>query len=330
MKLLLILVLACQEDKPKVLVDAALEKESARDYSGAIENCNQAIQLSPRYPLAHLVRGRAKGHLEEFESGIQDLTRALELWTPPDGKETTDADRMVLAAAHRHRARLRRLKGDLEGASSDCEAGLKHQPEDTRIYVERANVWLAREKPAHALSDLSKAVDVSSNPGPSNRDHAWVYMHRAHVLYRLRSWKESFEDFRTSLKWNPENPAVPYVWVWLLRARLGERMAATKNLSESLKGYVPRESDVWYTKIARFLVGEISGADLLDAAKEANLESTRRNLCGAHFFIGSERLLRGRTSQAIESFSVCLEIGPRSLNPYQAAEAELQAMGVRK
>lgn len=56
-----------------------IEKFQAKNYSGAIEDCNQALKLEPKNTSAYVVRGAARFLLEQFPAAKTDFDTALEI-----------------------------------------------------------------------------------------------------------------------------------------------------------------------------------------------------------------------------------------------------------
>jgi len=54
-------------------------KYKLKDYRGAIQDYNKAIELNPKYPEAYNNRGFAKVELKDYKAAIQDYTKAIEL-----------------------------------------------------------------------------------------------------------------------------------------------------------------------------------------------------------------------------------------------------------
>ena len=76
--------------------------------------------------------------------------------------------------------------------------------------------------------------------------------------------------------------------------------------------------------LAGFLLGELSAAELLSAAEEAETEELRRGQrCEAHFFAGAVHRIEGRLPQAKASLEACLATGVTTYSEYASAEALL-------
>ena len=54
-------------------------KYKSKNYEGAIEDYNKALDLDPNYTEAYYNRGLAKDELQDYEGAIEDYNKALDL-----------------------------------------------------------------------------------------------------------------------------------------------------------------------------------------------------------------------------------------------------------
>jgi len=54
-------------------------KYELKDYKGALQDYNKAIELNPNYALAYYNRGVAKDKLKDYRRALQDYNKAIEL-----------------------------------------------------------------------------------------------------------------------------------------------------------------------------------------------------------------------------------------------------------
>lgn len=74
------LIYACSDLEYSKLVDEGERKYSGKDYYGAIEAYNKAIELDPNHPVAYYLRGDAKKMLSDEEGALSDYNKSIELY----------------------------------------------------------------------------------------------------------------------------------------------------------------------------------------------------------------------------------------------------------
>lgn len=76
-----IFLLTCQKQEKDAdfYIKEGLARDKVKDYSGAIENYNKAIELNPKFTLAYYNRGMARAFLKNFDGALSDYNKAIEL-----------------------------------------------------------------------------------------------------------------------------------------------------------------------------------------------------------------------------------------------------------
>ena len=108
------------EDKvtfSKQKIDAAFELFKHRDFDGAIELADEAIQLNPNYAAAYNSRGGFYYFLKQYERTIQDSDKAIQL----DPK---------LVGAYYNRGAAYKNSGEYHKAIADFQKYAKLNPND--------------------------------------------------------------------------------------------------------------------------------------------------------------------------------------------------------
>jgi len=146
------------------------------------------------------------------------------------------------------------------------------------------------------------------------------------IAYDKRLWKDSLGHFRKALEMGTATPVSVRMRICILRARLGERAAGTKELAQFLKDHKPAKPEEYAAKIAAFLAGQLAEEDLLKAAESKSAFEQKRHLCDARFYVGVKRSLDKDKEGAAENLRTCLESDVRYYGPYSSALAELEAL----
>jgi tetratricopeptide (TPR) repeat protein len=305
---------------------SGLQKLRAKDYAGAIIDLTQAIVVNPGDAELHRARAEAYRATGDLDRAIADYG-AAEGFTPGqlgEYKMSEELRNLVLARGHR-----RQQAGDAAGAARDFAAIGK----DAGWAAEE---WLRRRDPKRAIRILDPAIAVAPTaellaaradarrtlPGqqssaesdytqaielarqgkmqiPANQrifPAQWRYK-RGHVRRWMRNFDGAAEDFRAALPSLPTggiiNRSDAALWLFLAQCEAGRRDAAVRELQATDRAN-------WWPagrEIARFLLGEITEAELDAAVKKSNQEGDRLK---ASLLSGLLRRLAGDEAGAME------------------------------
>lgn len=284
-------------------VQTGNKKYEKRDFDGAIADYTKAIELDPKNATAYSNRGIMKKAKGDLDGAIADCTKAIEL----DPK---------YANAYNDRGHAKKAKDDLDGALADFTKAIELNPKYAVAYCNRGLVKYHKGDLDGAITDITTAIRIN----PKDAD---AYRKRGYVRYDQRSWKNALADFRKGCELAPGEKDYPMIRIWLIRARLGERDAATRELAEYLKG---RKVAEWPKKIMRLLIGELPEDDFLKEAESRDAKTDLEQKCEAYFYVGAHRLIDGDKDKAKEYFQKCLETDLKIFNEYRSAAAESTAI----
>jgi hypothetical protein len=153
-----------------------------------------------------------------------------------------------------------------------------------------------------------------------------AYHVRGCEFYNMHNFVAAVADFRKSCKLGSEVQDYSYYRIWLIRARSGDKQAATQELVSYLKDRKAQKPPDWPLQVGRFLAGQITEADFLKAAADANAKADREQHCEAYFYAGSKRLIENDKTGAADFFKKCLGTGATDFEEYHSAEAELKLL----
>ena len=282
------------------------------DYEGALRDYSKAYELDPSDINALERRGQTKESVRDFEGAIADYTLVAE--AVPDAARP-------LELRGNAKARL----GDLKGAIADYDAALG---KDGRS----AGAWIGRARARLALGE-KEAADADAGRSAPSSARAGAFFDRGLYWYDTRRFKEAAADFAEAVKRDWEGQDYARLYLLLARARLGER---AEGIAE-LKSYsmIWRGKSDWYSRVARFLCGDMKEEDLLAAAKrlkvgnfrtEQNENRSREWECEACWYAGAVHLLDGDAAGAKALFERCVATGVRTFIEYESARMALAAM----
>jgi lipoprotein NlpI len=187
-------------------------------------------------------------------------------------------------------------------------------------YYSRASAERLAGEFKAAVADDSRALEIN----PADADACFD---RALAKYLTADWTGALQDFRQYCQRSQGGKEYPMLYIWLLRARLGGRDAASEDLASYLDQRGPASSGDWASKLGGHLLGKVSEADLLAAAPSPDAKTQNDHYCEAWFYAGMTKLLDGNKAAAGEDFRKCLATGLKTFFEYQFAQAELKALG---
>ena len=174
-----------------------------------------------------------------------------------------------------------------------------------------------------ALADYDKGIDLATKPSGD-------YFHnRGCILYDMHQFEKARMDFQKSCELGlkkSSNNAYPHFRIYLIRCLLNEAQAATDELTAYLANPKAGILDDWALKIGRFLTGQLSEADFINAANDTNEKKDKSQHCEAWFYAGTKRLIAGDKATAQEDFKKCLATGLTHYFEYASSAAELKFM----
>ncbi len=286
--------------------NAGTEKLNLRDNEGAIADLTKAVEADPKMVKAWNNRGIGRWNTGDEEGALADFNKALEL----DPKYVQSLN---------NRGLVRTCRGEWDAALPDYAQAIQLFPK-----IEQS--WLNRAMTLNAKGDRDAAAAAAKKVVEINPVNAGSYSLLGIIAYDKRLWKDSLGHFRKALEMGTATPVFVRMRIWILRARLGERAAGTKELTQFLKDHKPAKPEEYAVKIAAFLAGQLAEEDLLKAAESKSAFEQKRHLCDACFYVGVKRSLDKDKEGAAENLRTCLESDVRYYGPYSSARAELEAL----
>jgi lipoprotein NlpI len=250
-------------------------------------------------------RGVAEKANGDLEGAIADYNRAIEL----DPK---------FGAAYSNRGNAKQAKGDLDGAIADCDRAIELDPKDATAHKYRGVAKKAKGDLEGAIADYNRAIELDPK-------FAAAYFHRGIAKQAKGDLKGAIGDINGAIERNNQD-FYPRLFLWLMRSRLGESDAANKELAAFLDRRRDATPEEWTSKVATYLLGNVSEADLFAAAKSSDAKKERGLFCEAWFFAGMKKLLGGDKAAAADYFRKCIATERTDFVEYQLAQSELKAL----
>ncbi|MEP7220651.1 MAG: tetratricopeptide repeat protein [Bacteroidota bacterium] len=174
------------QGSPDPTMQNVMAKIQARNYVGAVEDCNRAIAggRGPNLYMYYVNRGIAKAHLRDIPGARNDYDRAIAL--KPDAED-----------AFLQRALLFRQMNMNDSALFDFSQAIHINSRNSATYEQRAELNFDMHKYPDALSDYDQAILRD----PQN---VILYGKRGRLKYLLRDFDAAIEDYTRALQIQPE------------------------------------------------------------------------------------------------------------------------------
>jgi lipoprotein NlpI len=187
-------------------------------------------------------------------------------------------------------------------------------------YNIRGNAWFGKGDYAHAIQDYTTAIKLAP-------DNAKVYANRGYCYYDQQSWTEALRDFQMACSLNPSHQEYRYLRIWLVRARLGDREKATRELKWRFGLRRLRNPDDPAAQIALFLMDQTAEEAFFKAVEAAYGPAQVKDArCVSYFYAGTKRLIAGDKATARDYFQKSLDTGMKGNLEHSSAAAELKAL----
>ncbi len=184
---LLGLLLSCERNpnlqKQKFFESGNRFFESGKLTEAVLEFSN-AVQVDPRFALAHFKLGECYLRLQRFPDAYRELQRTIEL-DPSNGKASLDLG-LLLVAGHSY-----------EEAKRTADELLKHDPTSTDAHLLLSEIYRVQEKLHPALQEIREAIHLDPK-------RAQLYVQLGTLQRALADNREAELSFKEALEIDPK------------------------------------------------------------------------------------------------------------------------------
>jgi uncharacterized protein YecT (DUF1311 family) len=271
----------------------------------------------PRLPEANipekLKHGKKFGHVaslnwQEATEWKKDGSLVVEIETMIDGEGgSLSATRTVV------------IGFDRAGKAKIVKSTIKYETDESDPVVKAEKLETAGET-ALEKGDVNRAIAAYTQAIKLNPDGFSAYYARGCANFMKRDWANALSDFQRhcDLRKQEQYQVFPArFYIWLIRARLGDKEVADKELAPYMEGHPAEWSGGWDAKTGNFLLGRTSEDDFLASLSD--------NPGEAWFYAGMKRLLNNDRASAADAFKKCMATA-KTAEEHQLAAAELKAL----
>jgi lipoprotein NlpI len=270
------------------------------DNDRAIQDYDQAIGLDPNNAYPYNGRGIAYQRKGDNDRAMQDFDEAIRL--DPD-----------FAAPYNNRGVVYRMKGDTDRAIQDYDQAMRLDPKFVLPYNNRGIAYGKKGDNDRAIADFSQAIGLDPN-------YAAPYLGRGRLYFFGKAVDMAEADFKKASELNPK---YAYGALWLdLTER---RMDVPSHLAQAA---TQLDMTAWPAPVVRLYLGQMTPADVLDAAQNADAKKMKDQVCEANFYSGELALLQGKRDEATRLFRLAARECSANFVESAAATAELKGLGV--
>ena len=268
----------------------------------AIEDFSTVIGLKPEDPFVYNLRGVAYFHVGDYDAAIADFDAVLE--RDPD-----------FLPAYNNRGNAYLLKREMERAIADFDAAIERNPRYANAYNNRGNAHRGLGDYDKAFADYVQALEIDS-------DFAEAWRNLAIAKFFAEDFTDAVDALDQVLAGSDADHGIdPALWRALAQLRLGQDVKP--GLRKALAG---QDLSVWPGPLARYLLGEIDEAALLEASADPAPARQNEKRIGVYFLLGEEALAAGAQAEARQHFEAALATEATTFVEYLGARAELERL----
>jgi len=194
----------------------------------AITRLDRAIQLEPKHPLLHAIRGDAYLAKGDWDRAIADFDEAVRL-----------APKFAIAYSDRAAAHI--AKEDWARAVADCDAAIRLEPTLAFAYANRAVAYSGAGQADKAIADCDKALGLEP-------DFAQAYANRGEARVLKGDYARAIADCAQAIELDPTTGSA-YLHRGVALGHQGEHEKAAADLKQAVTldplGWLAQERLAW-------------------------------------------------------------------------------------
>jgi len=284
-----------------VYVNRGFAYFSKGDYSRALADFNQAIQLQPNFTDAYFNRSAVYYIQQDYDRALADLNRVIQL--RPD-----------FALAYAKRGSGYFFKDDYDRALSDLNRAIQLQPDSELFHSMRGEVYAKQDDFDHAIADFDQAIKLQPNLADAYRSRGRSYREQG-------NYDHAIADYTQAIKLEPSHAGSYNSRGWTY-AQKGDCDRAITDLNQALK-LQPDEASYYDSRGFAYAGKREYSRAIADYNQALKLKPDADY---AYYHRGLVYRALGDRQKAIADFKKTLELTKNSKR-HQDAEKQLQELG---
>ncbi len=208
------------------------------------------------------------------------------------------------------------------------DAVLEIDPKEVYAYFNRGIALYYGNRAELGVQDLVKFYELDKNDPfrlavlEIDPKEVYAYFNRGIALYYGNRAELGVQDLVKFYELDKNDP-FRLAWLYILDREVDGQEIARQKLIErrnAIEKKVP-----WGLEVLDLLSGKISGHDLIESVRTANIEPLERarRLCEAYFYMAKEAAYKGEYKQAYDLFHLCLATNVSGYLEYRYARLEI-------
>lgn len=203
------------DDDPELLYYRAQLMFKGKSYKNALETCESALELKPKYVEVYLLKAEIRFAAKEYNYAIKELNEVIKLM-PAEKPEYK---------AYKLRAQSKFEMKDFKGAVSDWNIYIDALPGEEEALISRAAALININDNSKAIADLDEAIKL-------NKKNPISYCYRGVAKGGNKSYTEGLKDLDEAIKLKFDYGAA-YVNRAAIKMALKQKEEACKDLQKA-------------------------------------------------------------------------------------------------
>jgi tetratricopeptide (TPR) repeat protein len=268
-----------------------------KDYERAIENYNKAIRLKPDHIGALYARGNAYRRQGDYDQAVRNYDQVIRLNSRH-------------AQAYSNRGIAYASQGDDDLAIQDYDEAIRINPKYVNAYYNRGNAYRRKGAYSEAVENYSEVIRL-------NPKHGNGYSSRGMVRFYQGQFASAAADFAKARQFASDNL---YLALLLHVAETRAGIQPQTSLTEMTRSL---DLEIWPGPVVAMFVGQLTEHVVLKAGTSSDQPEKQ---CQAYFYLGQQRLMQQKKSEAAEMFRQAVATQASTLFEFEAARVELSRL----